>query len=80
MERQLGNPKVAETDQFYLWIALRLAKLWDESPWLRGLDDTVRRDVGCRRRWLVAVIHETAQQVERSSGATLWPQRAVYRL
>ena len=45
MERQLGNPKVAETDQFYLWIALRLAKLWDESPWLRGLDDTVRRDV-----------------------------------
>ena len=45
MERQLGNPKVAETDQFYLWIALRLAKLWDESPWLRGLDDAVRRDV-----------------------------------
>ncbi len=45
MERQPGNPKVAETDQFYLWIALRLAKLWDESPWLRGLDDEVRRDV-----------------------------------
>ena len=45
MERQPGNPKVAETDQFYLWIALRLAKLWDESPWLRGLDDDVRRDV-----------------------------------
>lgn len=45
MERQLGNPKVAETDQFYLWIALRLAKLWDESPWLRDLDDDVRRDV-----------------------------------
>lgn len=32
MERQPGNPKVQETDQFYLWIALRLAKLWDESP------------------------------------------------
>lgn len=45
MERQPGNPKVAETDQFYLWIALRLARLWDESPWLRGLDDEVRRDV-----------------------------------
>lgn len=45
MERQPGNPKVAETDQFYLWIALRLAKVWDESPWLRGLDDDVRRDV-----------------------------------
>ena len=45
MERQPGNPKVAETDQFYLWIALRLAKLWDESPWLRGLDDEMRRDV-----------------------------------
>ena len=45
MERQPGNPRVAETDQFYLWIALRLAKLWDESPWLRELDDTVRRDV-----------------------------------
>jgi hypothetical protein len=45
MERQPNNPKVAETDQFYLWIALRLAKLWDESPWLRGLDDDVRRDV-----------------------------------
>ena len=36
---------MAETDQFYLWIALKLAKLWDESPWLRGLDDDVRRDV-----------------------------------
>lgn len=45
MERQPGNPKVAETDQFYLWIALRLAKIWDESPWLRDLDDEVRRDV-----------------------------------
>ena len=45
MERQPRNPKVEETDQFYLWIALRLAKLWDESPWLRGLDDEVRRDV-----------------------------------
>ena len=45
MERQPGNPHVAETDQYYLWIALRLAKLWDESPWLRGLDDEVRRDV-----------------------------------
>lgn len=45
MERQPGNPKVAETDQFYLWIALRLAKVWDESPWLRGLDDALRRDV-----------------------------------
>ena len=45
MERQPGSPKVAETDQFYLWIALRLAKLWDESPWLRGLDDDMRRDV-----------------------------------
>lgn len=45
MERQPGTPRVAETDQFYLWIALRLAKLWDESPWLRDLDDDVRRDV-----------------------------------
>lgn len=45
MERQPNNPKVAEADQFYLWIALRLAKLWDESPWLRHLDDSVRRDV-----------------------------------
>ncbi len=45
MERQPNNPNVAVTDQFYLWIALRLAKLWDESPWLRDLDDTVRRDV-----------------------------------
>lgn len=45
MERQPNNPKVAVTDQYYLWIALRLAKLWDESPWLRGLDDGVRRDV-----------------------------------
>ena len=33
MERQPNHPKVAETDQYYLWIALRLAKLWDESPW-----------------------------------------------
>ena len=45
MNRQPGNPKVAPTDQFYLWIALRLAKIWDESPWLRDLDDEVRRDV-----------------------------------
>ena len=45
MERQPGAPKVAPTDQFYLWIALRLAKLWDESPWLRDLDDGLRRDV-----------------------------------
>jgi hypothetical protein len=45
MERQPGNPKVAETDQFYLWIALRLARVWDESPWLKSLDDDVRRDV-----------------------------------
>ena len=45
MERQPANPKVTETDQFYLWIALRLAKLWDDSPWLRELDDDVRRDV-----------------------------------
>ena len=45
MERQPNNPKVVETDQFYLWIALRLAKVWDESPWLRELDDAVRRDV-----------------------------------
>ena len=45
MERQPNHPKVAETDQYYLWIALRLAKLWDESPWLRTLDDSVRRDV-----------------------------------
>lgn len=45
MERQPNNPKVAVTDQFYLWIALRLAKLWDESPWLRDLDDDVRREV-----------------------------------
>jgi len=45
MERQPGSPKVTPTDQFYLWIALRLAKLWDESPWLRELDDDVRRDV-----------------------------------
>ena len=45
MERQPGNPRVEPTDQFYLWIALRLAKLWDESPWLRGLNEDVRRDV-----------------------------------
>lgn len=45
MERQPNSPKVEPTDQFYLWIALRLARLWDESPWLRGLDDEVRRDV-----------------------------------
>ena len=45
MERQPNNPKVAATDQYYLWIALRLAKVWDESPWLRGLADDVRRDV-----------------------------------
>ena len=45
MERQPGSPKVEPTDQFYLWIALRLAKMWDESPWLRGIDDNVRRDV-----------------------------------
>jgi hypothetical protein len=45
MERQPSNPRVEPTDQFYLWIALRLAKLWDESPWLRDLDDEVRRDV-----------------------------------
>lgn len=45
MERQPGNPKVEVTDQFYLWIALRLGKLWDESPWLRDIDDEVRRDV-----------------------------------
>ena len=45
MERQPNNPNVAVTDQFYLWIALRLAKLWYESPWLRGMDDDVRRDV-----------------------------------
>ncbi len=45
MERQPSNPKVEVTDQFYLWIALRLAKVWDESPWLRDLDDAVRRDV-----------------------------------
>ena len=45
MERQPNNPTVAVTDQFYLWIALRLAKLWDESPWLRDLDDDMRRDV-----------------------------------
>lgn len=45
MGRQPNNPKVVETDQFYLWIALRLAKVWDESPWLRELDDAVRRDV-----------------------------------
>ena len=45
MERQPNHPKVAETDQYYLWIALRLAKLWDESPWLRALDDSIRRDV-----------------------------------
>ncbi len=45
MERQPNNPKVAVTDQYYLWIALRLAKLWDESPWLRNCDDDVRRDV-----------------------------------
>ena len=45
MERQPSNPRVEPTDQFYLWIALRLAKLWDESPWLRDLDDAVRRDV-----------------------------------
>ena len=45
MERQPGNPQVAETDRFYLWVAMRLAKLWDESPWLRGLEDDVRRDV-----------------------------------
>lgn len=45
MERQPSNPRVEPTDQFYLWIALRLAKVWDESPWLRELDDDVRRDV-----------------------------------
>jgi len=45
MERQPGNPRVAETDQFFLWIALRLARLWDEAPWLRALDDNVRREV-----------------------------------
>lgn len=44
MERQPNHPRVAVTDQFYLWTALRLAKVWDESPWLRGLDDGVRRD------------------------------------
>jgi len=45
MERQPGNPQVEVTDRFYLWIAVRLAKVWDESPWLLGLDDEVRRDV-----------------------------------
>ena len=45
MERQPGSPRVAETDQFYLWVALRLSKLWDESPWLQGIDDALRRDV-----------------------------------
>lgn len=45
MECQPGNPKVAVTDRFYLWVALRLAKMWDESPWLHDLDDAMRRDV-----------------------------------
>ena len=45
MERQPGASQVELTDRFYLWVALRLAKLWDESPWLRGLSDEVRRDV-----------------------------------
>lgn len=45
MERQPGNPQVAETDRYYLWIAMRLAKLWDESPWLREMEDDMRRDV-----------------------------------
>lgn len=45
MERQPSCPRVEPTDQFYLWIALRLAKLWDESTWLREFDDNIRRDV-----------------------------------
>lgn len=45
MERQPTNPQVTETDRFYLWIAVRLAKLWDASPWLRELNDEMRRDV-----------------------------------
>jgi len=44
MQRQPNYPKVAPTDQFYLWIALRLAKLWDESPWLHQFTDEVQRD------------------------------------
>jgi len=45
MQRQPNYPHVAPTDQFYLWIALRLARLWDEAPWLRDLDDDTRREV-----------------------------------
>jgi len=45
MERQPGCPRVEPTDQFYLWIALRLASVWDASEWLRDVDDEVRRDV-----------------------------------
>ena len=45
MERQPSNPRVEPTDRFYLWVALRLARVWDESPWLREWDDGLRRDV-----------------------------------
>ena len=45
MLKQPNYPQVAESDKYYMVLAGRLAKIWDNSRLLMNVDDEVRRDV-----------------------------------
>lgn len=45
MLKQPNYPQVAESDNYYMVLAGRLAKMWDNSRLLMNVDDEVRRDV-----------------------------------
>ena len=45
MLKQPNYPQVAESDKYYMVLAGRLAKMWDNSRLLMNVDDEVRRDV-----------------------------------
>lgn len=45
MLKQPNYPQVAESDNYYMVLAGRLAKMWDNSRLLINVDDEVRRDV-----------------------------------
>ena len=45
MLKQPNYPQVAESDKYYMVLAGRLAKIWDNSRLLMNVGDEVRRDV-----------------------------------
>lgn len=45
MKMQPNNPRVTESDKYYLQLAVRLAKLWDNSHKFASLPERTRKDI-----------------------------------